>query len=73
LRRMTHHETAGKRAIRPRCEAPPFCRRGTKLMSEKAPQATFSNELGPSNAVAIRCKERHFRPGLMAPGSVPKI
>jgi hypothetical protein len=43
LRRMAHDEAAGKRAVRPRCEAAPFCRRGTKLMSEKRPQASFSH------------------------------
>jgi hypothetical protein len=37
LRRMAHDEAAGKSHA--------FCRRGTKLMSEKRPQASFSNGL----------------------------
>src|ERR1017187_8917606 len=39
LRRLAHAEAAGKSRA--------FCRRGTKLMSEKRPQASFSNGLGP--------------------------
>ena len=45
LRGMAHDEAAGKSAVRPRCEAPPFCPRGTKLVSEKRPQASFSHRL----------------------------
>jgi beta-N-acetylhexosaminidase len=36
---MAHDEAAGKSRA--------FCRRGAKLMSEKRPQASFSNGLGP--------------------------